>query len=70
MVLSNVSYLTLRAPCIFLFVFLLGFTQEQWCMWVNANYAMMPQLRLYYPSMCIPIMGYIDAISFNCIFNI
>ena len=63
------SYLTLRARLLFLFVFLFDWHRDSGACGFIRNYAMLIQLGLWDPGMCIPIMGYVVAISFNCIFD-
>ena len=69
MVLSNVCYLTLRAPLYFCMCFCVDWYRKYGACGIIPKYAMVLQFGLWNPGMCIPIMGYIIAISFNCIFD-
>ena len=69
MALSNVSHLTLRVP-LYLFVFLFDWYRNSGACGVIPNCAMMTGFGLFDPGMCIPSMGYIVAINFNCSLDI
>ena len=53
----------------FVFVFPFDCHRNSGACGVIPNYAMVLEFGLWDPSVCIPMMGYVIAICFNCIFN-
>ena len=69
MALSSLCFHTYVHLCNFVCVSVLICTENYGACGFVSNYAVWTQLELYNPGMCIPVMGYIDAIGCNCIFD-